>query len=64
MVRWLTLPPEYNLRFDFGAWVVGQVRILHGRIGGISTDRVDPQAVCDEINQHRKMRVWNHGLAK
>jgi hypothetical protein len=64
MVRWLTLPPEYNLRFDFGAWVVGQVRILHGRIGGISTDKVDPQAVCDEINSHRKMRVWNHGLLK
>ena len=63
MVRWLTLPPEYNLRFDFGAWVVGQVRILHGRIGGVSTDRIDPQAVCDEINSHRKMRVWNHGLA-
>lgn len=64
MIRWLTLPPEYNLRFDFGAWVVGQVRILHGRIGGVSTDRVDPQAVCDEINRHRKMRVWSHGLLK
>jgi hypothetical protein len=64
LIRWLTLPPEYNLRFDFGAWVVGQVRILHGRIGGISTDRVDPQAVCDEINSHRRMRVWNHGLLK
>ena len=63
-IRWLTLPPEYNLRFDFGAWVVGQVRILHGRIGGISTDRVDPQAVCDEINAHRRMRIWNHGLTK
>lgn len=63
-IRWLTLPPEYNLRFDFGAWVVGQVRILHGRIGGISTDRVDPQAVCDEINSHRRMRIWNHGLMK
>lgn len=63
-IRWLTLPPEYNLRFDFGAWVVGQVRILHGRIGGISTDRVDPQAICDEINSHRKMRVWNHALLK
>ena len=63
-IRWLTLPPEYNLRFDFGAWVVGQVRILHGRIGGISTDRVDPQAVCDEINSHRRMRIWNHGLQK
>jgi hypothetical protein len=64
LVRWLTLPPEYNLRFDFGAWVVGQVRILHGRIGGISTDRVDPQAICDEINSHRRMRIWNHGLLK
>jgi len=64
MVRWLTLPPEYNLRFDFGAWIVGQVRILHGRVGGISTDRVDPQAICDEINSHRKMRIWNHGLVK
>lgn len=63
-IRWLTLPPEYNLRFDFGAWVVGQVRILHGRIGGISTDRVDPQTVCDEINQHRRMRLWNHRLLK
>lgn len=63
-IRWLTLPPEYNLRFDFGAWVVGQVRILHGRIGGISTDREDPQRICDEINSHRKMRVWNHGLLK
>lgn len=63
-IRWLTLPPEYNLRFDFGAWVVGQVRILHGRVGGISTDRVNPQAVCDEINKHRRMRIWNHGLVK
>ena len=63
-IRWLTLPPEYNLRFDFGTWVVGQVRILHGRIGGISIDCVDPQSVCDEINSHHKMRVWNHGLVK
>jgi hypothetical protein len=63
-VRWLTLPPEYNLRFDFGAWVVGQVRILHGRIGGISTDREDPQRICDEINSHRRMRIWNHGLMR
>jgi hypothetical protein len=64
MVRWLTLPPEYNLRFDFGAWGVGQVRILHGRIGGISTDREEPQRICDEINSHRRMRIWNHSLMK
>jgi hypothetical protein len=63
-IRWLTLPPEYNLRFDFGAWVVGRVRILHGRIGGISTDREHPQRICDEINRTTRMRIWNHGLAK
>lgn len=59
-VRFCTLAPEYCLRFDFSAWVVGWVRILHGRVGGISETPLQP--VCDEINQHCRMRVWRHGL--
>lgn len=63
-LHWVGLPPEYCLRFDFGAWVVGKVRILHGRRGGISTDRASLAEVADEINSHTGMRIWNHGLLR
>lgn len=60
-IRWVTLPPEYALRFDFGAWAVGKVRILHGRVDGISTDKRPLDEVCERINASRKMRLWSHG---
>jgi hypothetical protein len=63
-VRWMCLAPEYCLRFDFGAWVNGRVRILHGRVGGISTDRVPLDAVAAEINSDTRMRHWHHGLGR
>ncbi len=56
------LPPEYCLRFDFGAWIVGMVRILHGRRGGVSIDREPLDRVAEEINSTTRMRIWNHGL--
>lgn len=58
------LPPEYCLRFDFGAWVVGMVRILHGRRGGVSIDREPLERVAEEINSTTRMRIWNHGLLR
>lgn len=59
-VPWYVLPPEYCLRFDFGAWVVGRVRILHGRVGGDSAKELEP--VAREINSDTRMRIWCHGL--
>ncbi len=59
-IKWMCMAPEYCLRFDFGAWVNGKVRILHGRIGGRS--QPDPKEVADEINSHTRMRLWDHGL--
>jgi hypothetical protein len=63
-VRWICLAPEYCLRFDFGAWVNGRVRILHGRVGGISTDRMPLDATATEINSDTRMRHWHHGLGR
>ena len=60
-IRWMALPPEYCLRFDFGCWVVGKVRILHGRIGGVSVDRRPLDWVCRDINATHLMRLWKHG---
>lgn len=60
-IRWMALPPEYCLRFDFGCWVVGKVRILHGRIGGVSVDRRPLKGICDSINSTHLMRIWLHG---
>lgn len=61
-ITWATLPPEYCLRFDFGCWVYGWVRILHGRDGGISTDRRSLARVADAINCRFGMRQWRHGI--
>jgi len=58
-IRWVVLAPEFSLRFDFGAWVVGAVRILHGRESGKMGDL---QHVCNEINSDGRMRIWRHGL--
>lgn len=60
-LRWCTLAPEFSLRFDFGAWVVGRVRIMHGRIGGISTNKVPLEDASQKINSITKMRMWHHG---
>ena len=57
-IRWMALPPEYCLRFDFGCWVVGKVRILHGRIGGVSVDRRPLKGICEKINTTHLMRMW------
>jgi len=57
-LRWTALAPEWCLRFDFGCWVQGRVRILHGRRGGISTDRVPLDHVARELNKWYGMRVW------
>jgi hypothetical protein len=61
-IRWCTLAPEFALRFDFGCWVKGWVRILHGRVGGISSNREPLEPVGIAINEHCRMRVWNHRL--
>lgn len=61
-ITWATLPPEYCLRFDFGCWVYGWVRILHGRDGGISTDRRSLTRVAEAINCRFGMRIWRHGI--
>lgn len=61
-IRWCTLAPEFALRFDFGCWVKGWVRILHGRIGGISSNREPLEPVGTAINEHCRMRVWLHRL--
>jgi hypothetical protein len=60
-LKWVTLAPEWALRFDFGAWVMGRVRILHGRIGGISTDVMPLADAAEWINAYTGMRIWNHG---
>ena len=61
-ITWATLPPEYCLRFDFGCWVYGWVRILHGRDGGISTDKKSLTRVAEAINCRFGMRLWRHGI--
>jgi hypothetical protein len=63
-LRHAPLAPEYGLRFDFGAWVNGRVRILHGREGGISIDRKPLDVTAAEINSDTRMRHWHHGLGK
>lgn len=60
-IRWVTLAPEFTLRFDFGAWVVGAVRILHGRDSGRMGDL---RHICEEINSNSLMRLWAHGLVE
>jgi len=61
-IAWATLPPEYCLRFDFSCWIYGWVRILHGRDGGISTDRASLVRVAEAINCRFGMRLWRHGI--
>lgn len=60
-LKWVTLAPEWCLRFDFGAWVQGRVRILHGRNGGISTNVVPLTPIANEINSTYRMRMWRWG---
>lgn len=61
-IRWCTLAPEFALRFDFGCWVKGWVRILHGRVGGISSNREPLGPVAEAINAHCRMRMWKGKL--
>lgn len=61
-IRFCTLAPEFALRFDFGCWVKGWVRILHGRVAGISSNREPLGPVAEQINAHCRMRLWSHGL--
>lgn len=61
-IKWMCLAPEYCLRFDFGTWLNGKVRILHGRVGGRS--QPDLKDVADEINSITRMRLWDHGLVQ
>ena len=49
-IRIATLPPEYNCRFIFGAFVSGPVKVLHGR--------GDHEAVERSINDSEGMRLW------
>lgn len=60
-LKWVTLAPEWSLRFDFGAWIQGRVRILHGRRKGISTDVRPLTSVAKAINANYKMRIWRNG---
>lgn len=60
-IRWVTLAPEFSLRFDFGAWIVGTVRMLHGRDSGKMGDLAH---ICEEINSEGRMRLWAHGLVE
>lgn len=60
-IRWVTLAPEFSLRFDFGAWIVGTVRMLHGRDSGRMGDL---RHICEEINSEGRMRLWAHGLVE
>ena len=61
-IRFCTLAPEFALRFDFGCWVKGWARILHGRVAGISSNREPLGPVAEAINSTGRMRLWNHGL--
>lgn len=60
-VKWVALAPEFGLRFDFGCWVTGRVRILHGRHHGISADVNLLSDVAKEINAWTAMRIWSDG---
>lgn len=49
-VRLAVLPPEYNCRFNFGTFVTGRVKILHGR--------GDFARVAASLNAQVGMRTW------
>lgn len=49
-LRVAVLPPEYNCRFNFGTFVTGRVKILHGR--------GNYRAVADSLNSQIGMRTW------
>jgi hypothetical protein len=54
-VRFTVLPPEYNCRFVFPAYVQGPVRILHGR-------GPDLEGVERQINEVSGPRVFVPGI--
>jgi hypothetical protein len=57
-IRWVALPPEYGLRYQFGAMVNGKVRILHGHAPRQYNAGGSLDMVCKEINETDGIRVW------
>lgn len=47
-------PPEYNCRFNFGVFVDGMVKVLHGRSDDI-------RQVARSINATEEPRLWKNG---
>lgn len=54
LIRIWVAPPEYNCRFNFGAYADTPVKVLHGRY-----DQYPPVSVSRSINSHEGPRVWN-----
>lgn len=54
--RYIVLPPEYACRHNFGVWVKGMVRIIHGRLPFM--DRGLDWA-AQAINDDHTMRLWH-----
>lgn len=54
-MRLVVLPPEYHMRFGFGCWMFGWVRILHGRV------KTPLEEIAKRINAENGMRVWKGG---
>ena len=51
-LRFHTLSPEYNCRFNFPCFVCREVKILHGHSDNI-------EEIAKKINKSEEMRVWN-----
>lgn len=54
--RYVVLPPEYACRHNFGVWVKGMVRIIHGRLPFMDKDLA---WASRDINDDHTMRLWH-----
>lgn len=60
-IRVATITSEYNCRFHFGTQVADPVKILHGKLNGLS-----PQVIADKVNSApgwatdmgARIRIW------
>jgi len=61
-LRIATLPPEYNCRFWYPGYVIGKVKLFHGRLRSVegpgAGEYFDAETAVDVINQTEEPRVY------